>query len=147
MMLKWLSDKITGQETGTLPEVTPEIGAAALLIEDAHRDDHYSEIERDLATSAIMKLFNLSNPEAVAMRRDAEEAQGHSGYIMRFCVAAQKLDADTKERLVTHLWAIIDSDQEETVAESMLVNSVIDMLGISRERARALRLPPLTPEK
>ena len=139
-MLHWLSDThFKGDPSDRPGPVSPEVAAAALLIEAAHRDSNYTEIERDLATSAIMKMFRKDNAEAVALRREAEAAQASAPYMMRYMTAARDLDPDTKEKFITQLWCVIDSDREETVAESMLVSSVIDVLGISRERARSLR--------
>lgn len=147
MILHWLSEKLfPGDGDGnTEPSpVRPEIGAAALLIEAAHRDGEYTEIERDLATNAIMKLFHLDNAAARALRIEAEEAQAEAAYMMRFATAARQLDSDQKERLVTQIWAVADSDRVETISETTLIHSITDILGIPAERAKALH--PKKPE-
>lgn len=141
-MLQWLSEKLfPGDGDGnTHPtDVTPQIGAAALMIEAVHRDGVYTQVEKDLATHALMKLFRLGNAEATELRKQAEKAQSEASYMMRFAVAAGKLDADCKEHLITTLWSLIDSDDRDTIPENFLVRSVIDVMGISHERARALR--------
>ena len=143
-MLQWLSEKLfpdDGDGNTQASPVRPEVGAAALLIEAAHRDGKYTEVEKDLATSAAMKLFNLNKMEAVELIKEAWAAQKDAPYMMRFAAAAKDLDADQREQLVTRLWWIIDSDREDTVTESQLIHSIVDVLEISQERAKALRLP------
>lgn len=143
-MLQWLSEKLfpnDGDGNTHHTPVRPEVGAAALMVEAAHRDGKYTEVEKDLATSAAMKLFNLNKMEAVELIKEAWAAQKVAPYMMRFAMAAKELGPDQREQLVTRLWWIIDSDRVDTINESLLIHSVIDILGISRERAKALRLP------
>lgn len=148
MMLKWISEKLfpnDGDGNTVAPSLSPEVGAAGLLIEAAHRDSTYTEVEKDLATQALMKLFLMDNPAAVALRQEAEMAQSKATTMMGFASAARGLELEVKEALITRLWAITGSDQQDTVAESALVRSVIDVFGISQDRGRALK-PAASPD-
>lgn len=149
-MLQWLSEKLSPskEETPRTPEpVSPEAGAAALIIEAAHRGGSYTEVERDIATAALMKLFSLNNAEAVALRREAQAAHREAPQLMRFAQAARDLDVEKKEQLITKLWEILDSCEKGLPANPELISSVTDVMGLSTERARALRLPVPTKKK
>ena len=58
--------------------------AAGLLIEAAKRDG-YTEVERDMATQAIMKLFHIDNASAVALRQEAEDLQAKATHDDGLC--------------------------------------------------------------
>ncbi|WOI54023.1 TerB family tellurite resistance protein [Parvularcula sp. LCG005] len=143
-MKKWM-DRIfpnSGDGNTQAPSVSPEIGAAGVLVEAAWRDGQYTEVERDIATAAIMKLFLLDNASAARLRQEAEAAQAKASTMMTFAAAARGLPSDKKEALITRLWAIIDSNGSATVPEEHVVRSVIDVLGVPQERGRGLRPAP-----
>ena len=119
--------------------LSPEEGAAGLLIEAAQREGGLTEVERDLVDAALMKLFLLTNPKAKALRVEAEAAQAKSATAMGFAAAAKALPPDQREQLVTHLWAVADSDGSNSAMERELMGTVETVFGLTRERVRALR--------
>ncbi|MEM9809935.1 MAG: TerB family tellurite resistance protein [Pseudomonadota bacterium] len=134
---EWLLSGDSDGETAA-PFVRPEVGAAGLLIVAAHRDGAYTDIEKDLATAALMKLFMLNNPDARALRVEAEEAIAGTRGIITFASAAKELDREDQEALITHLWRLV-ALQGETADENMLLSSIRDVLGFTRTQADALR--------
>ncbi|MEO1040925.1 MAG: TerB family tellurite resistance protein [Pseudomonadota bacterium] len=134
---EWLFPGDGDGATAELP-VSPRCGAAGLLVVAAHRDGTYSEIEKDLAAAALMKLFMMSNPEAKELRKEAEDALTGGQSMMAFAVAAKNLDREEQEALLSRLWRLVDTDGEP-VGENVLVSSVRDVLGFSQAQADALR--------
>lgn len=128
-----------GDGTTAPPQVSPEVGAAGLLIAAAHRDGKYTDVEKDAAAACLMKVFMLTNPDAQALRKEAEKAL-HEGQrsMMTFAVAAKELDRDDQETLISHLWRLVESDGE-TVGENTLISAIRDVLGFTRQQAEALR--------
>lgn len=128
-----------GDGSSAPAQVSKEVGAAGLLVAAAHRDGHYSDVESDLAAAAMMKLFMLTNPDAKALVRDAEKElfEGRRSF-MTFAVAAKKLDREDQETLIRHLWRLVETDGE-TLSENLLVSSVRDVFGMSREEAALLK--------
>ncbi|MEE4210882.1 MAG: TerB family tellurite resistance protein [Parvularcula sp.] len=115
------------------PACGPKTGAAALLVGAAHRDGHYSGVERDLVTAALMKLFMLSNPDARALRLEAEKVIGRGTDSAAAAQAASELETETREALVRHLWAIGGKNADALVAAAS------PHLGFSAAQADVLR--------
>ena len=125
-------------ETHPAP-LTADIGAAGLLIEASLRDGAYTEVERDLVTGTLMKLFRLPRPKAVELRKTAEAAQARSTTIMGFATSAAKLSADDRAQLVTCLWQILGSDDAEHAPESQVLGTTESVFGLTRQQLLALR--------
>lgn len=142
MVLKNLSEWLfpnDGDGETQAPSVSERVGAAGLLVAAAHRDGSYTDVERDLATAALMKLFHIGNPDATALRQEAEVElfEAHRSF-MTFAVAAKGLDREDQEALVQRLWRLVETDGEQ-LAENLLMSSIRDFLGFSRQQADALR--------
>nr|WP_233061628.1 TerB family tellurite resistance protein [Parvularcula mediterranea] len=110
-----------------------------MLVVAAHRDGNYTDVERDMAAAALMKLFHVPNPEARAMRDQAEEFlfAGARSFVF-FASAAKELDREDQETLITQLWRVVGSDGEE-LSENLLMSSIRDFLGFTRAQADALK--------
>ena len=130
-----------GDGNTQVPALSPEEGAAGLLIEAAQREGGLTEVERDLVDAALMKLFRLTNPQAKERRDAAEAAQTKSTTSMTFAAAAAQLSPEKREQLVTHLWAVADSDGSTSGMERELMGTVETVFGLSRDRVAALRAP------
>lgn len=142
MSLKNLSEWLfpgDGDGTTAAPAVDARVGAAGLLVAAAHRDGTYTDVEKDLATACLMRLFMLTNPEAKALREEAEGElfKGHRGFVT-FAAAAKSLEHDERETLISHLWRLISVDGQ-TNGEDILVSSVRFVLGFTRAQAEALK--------
>lgn len=128
-----------GDGTTAPPAVSPRIGAAGLLVVAAQRDGRFTQMERDVAIAALMKLCHIGNPEAKELLQEAEQELGEGQRsFMTFAVAAKGLERDEQEALITHLWRLVEVG-EETTTENILVSSVRDVLGMTRAQAEALR--------
>ncbi len=146
-MLGWITKKLFATKTPQAEvseppvpvQMTPQEGAAGVLIEMVHRDGAYTEVERDIVVQAMMRMFRCDRAEADKLRQRAEDKQRQEVTMMRFGVAARGLTAEEKEALVTYCWAILDSDGEASVPETQLLHSVSDVIGLPLDRVAALR--------
>ena len=121
------------------PALTPELGAAGLMVEASQRDGAYTEVERQGVTSALMKLFHLPGPKAAALRAQAEALQAESTTAMGFATAAAGLAPDDRDQLVAALWSLTRSDGSVTPMEHQVLGTVAEVFGLTRERLDALR--------
>lgn len=146
-MIKSLIDKVSntkappGSVLGGAMPLSPEIGAAGLLLHIAKRDGSYTEIEKDLIIGALMKLFHVLRPAALDHLHAAEEAEQEGVTISQKASAARDLPLEQKEMLLTRLWAMIDGDDKKTSDQMELMRVIADILGMGQERAKSLRLP------
>lgn len=142
MVIAKLSEWLTpdDEENNThAAKITPQVGAAGLLVVAAHHDESYTDVERDMASAALMKLFHIPNPEAKVMRGQAEEFlfAGERSFVF-FAAAAKQLDREDQETLMTQLWRLEGAGGNEA-SESPLMASVRDFLGFTEAQADALK--------
>jgi uncharacterized tellurite resistance protein B-like protein len=133
----WLSSH--GREGDTNPPVrTPQQGAAGLLVAAAHREGRYSLVEEEAVTASLMKLFMIGNPEASALRQEAEALVEESVSFLPFADAAKKLPEDDQAALLRQLWTVLTLGGEVS-GENPLFSRVRDILGFSPAEADALK--------
>ncbi|MCQ8185683.1 TerB family tellurite resistance protein [Parvularcula maris] len=117
---------------------TPQQGASGLLVAAAHRDGRYTLVEQDAVTAALMKLFMIGNPEATALRQEADAEVEKSMSFVPFAAAVKGLPKEEQADLIRQLW-VVTSVNGETLNEHLLISSVRDFLGFTRAEADALK--------
>jgi uncharacterized tellurite resistance protein B-like protein len=115
------------------------LAAAALLVEAAHLDESYDEVERQAVAQAISHEFKLSDEECETLLQQAEAAQHEATDLYRFI---RKFDSnfghEERLRLIEMLWQVVYSDGELHPYESNLIQRIAGMLHVTdRERAEA----------
>jgi len=118
-----------------------QLAAAALLVEAAHLDESYDDVERLAVAHAVTQEFELSEEECETLLQQAEAAQHEATDLYRF---VRKLDAslgrEDRLRLIEMLWRVVYSDGELHPYESNLILRIAGMLHVTdRERAEARR--------
>ena len=116
-----------------------QLAAAALLVEAAHLDESYDDVERLAVAHAVTQEFELSEEECETLLQQAEAAQHEATDLYRF---VRKLDAslgrEDRLRLIEMLWRVVYSDGELHPYESNLILRIAGMLHVTdRERAEA----------
>ena len=132
--------RITGGPSptpGAPPPLTPELGAAGLIVMAAHRDGVSTEVERQEATAALMKLLHLPGPKAAALRADAEAAEAAGLGEAALAAAAAALPADEREQLVTCLWSLSRLGPDD--AATTVLSAAAAAFDYAPERMTALR--------
>ena len=117
------------------------LAAAALLVEAAHLDESYDELERRAVVYVLKQEFELSDEECDTLIEQAEAAQHEATDLYRFI---RKFDSNfghaERLRLIEMLWQVVYADGELHPYESNLIQRISGMLHVTdRERADARR--------
>ena len=115
------------------------LAAAALLVEAAHLDESYDEVERHAVVHVLKQEFELSDEECDTLIEQAEAVQHEATDLYRFI---RKFDSNfghaERLRLIEMLWQVVYADGELHPYESNLVQRICGMLHVTdRERAEA----------
>ncbi len=119
------------------------LAVAALLVEAAVADDHYSDAEKALIERLLVSEFGVDATAVGEIRAEAERRQKEAVDLYRFIRVAKSLPPADKLRLVETLWRVILSDGEKHSWEDMLVRRVCGLLhvedvdsGLARQRVQ-----------
>ncbi len=115
------------------------LAAAALLVEAAHLDESYDEVERRAVVNVLKQEFELNDEECETLIEQAEAAQHEATDLYRFI---RKFDSnfghEERLRLIEMLWHVVYADGELHPYESNLIQRISGMLHVTdRERADA----------
>ena len=115
------------------------LAAAALLVEAAHLDESYDEVERHAVVNVLKQEFELNDEECETLIEQAEAAQHEATDLYRFI---RKFDSnfghEERLRLIEMLWHVVYADGELHPYESNLIQRISGMLHVTdRERADA----------
>lgn len=113
-------------------------GAAGLLVAAAQVDGSYTEVEKERVNKALMKVFQLASPAASKLRESAETLTRKDVTLIAFAQAAKGLESDTREKVLTWVWDVLDR-QLEAENPAAFVGRIADCWTMPRERAKALR--------
>jgi len=120
------------------------ISIAALLVEAAVADEHYTENERNVISRLLVGEFNVEKQRVGEILSEAEARQKESVDLYRFIKHAKTLSTDEKVVLIESLWRVILSDGEKDVYEDMFVRRVCGLIhvtdvesGLARKRVQA----------
>ncbi len=115
------------------------LAAAALLVEAAHLDESYDEVERHAVVNVLKQEFELNDEECETLIEQAEAAQHEATDLYRFI---RKFDSnfghEERLRLIEMLWHVVYADGELHPYERNLIQRISGMLHVTdRERADA----------
>ena len=116
------------------PALTPELGAAGLVAAASRRGGVATEVERQAASAALMKLLHVPGPRAAALRAEAEKLDADEASL---AAAAAGLDPDEREQLVGTPWTLSLDGPDD--GPNTVLSAVADAFGLSPERLAALR--------
>lgn len=119
-------------------EVTPREAAAALLVETALADHHFSEMERARIAQALRSAFELSADEAESLVAKGEALAHRAVDHYRFTkVVKEKMSVEEREALVEQLWRVAMADGGNTADEDAFIRRICPLLAVD-DRARVL---------
>ena len=139
-MIKALKDLFAGTpvETKAAVDVTPELAAAALMVEAAMSDGVYANVEHDEILDVLVTSFKLDADAAEAVLKQAEDLAEQAVDHHRFTKVVKMLDHDQRMQFMTDLWRVALADGERDAHEDMLLRRLAPLLALSdRERAEA----------
>jgi uncharacterized tellurite resistance protein B-like protein len=112
--------------TGTRPV---ELAACALLLELAHSDGQFSEVERQHIQRTLVRHFGLDDPAGAELLRLAEEERTRSLDHFQFTrLIAQEYDLGQKMVLAEIMWGVILADGHLSDHETHLVRKLASLM-------------------
>tara|TARA_B100000614_G_C14134657_1_gene321563 strand:- start:35 stop:460 length:426 start_codon:yes stop_codon:yes gene_type:complete len=103
------------------------ISIAALLIHSAKIDEKFTQKERTIIKSALIKMgANQSNLDEII--KNAEIKEQDSNQILEFTKEVKNKSLDEKKIVIEALWTIIYSDKQADMYESNLMRRLSGLL-------------------
>ena len=110
---------------GAVPDRALQIAACALLLEMAHADRDFSDVERRHIEEIAMRQFELDADEAQALMAVAEQARGRAVDLHQFTsLVSQHYDEGQRMVLAELLWRIVYADGALAEAETQLARKI-----------------------
>tara|TARA_B100001063_G_C16759880_1_gene555367 strand:+ start:2021 stop:2416 length:396 start_codon:yes stop_codon:yes gene_type:complete len=103
------------------------IGIAALLVHAAKIDENYSEKEKDLIRSFILKITNNTSAKNEILQK-AEKLEADSNQLLNFTNIIKKNSIESKAKIIEELWKIIISDDSIDQFESNLMRRICGLI-------------------
>ncbi|NNU15154.1 TerB family tellurite resistance protein [Parvularcula sp. ZS-1/3] len=140
-MLDRLFKNFRKEEAPTKDENALPRAVAALLVEAARADEEYTDDERDLIVKLLRGEFDLTEEEAVELRREAEEAQAAANDLYGFSrVVKEELDREGKMQLIEAMWRVVLTDAERDPHEEMVIRRLVGLIHLEdRDSTEARR--------
>jgi uncharacterized tellurite resistance protein B-like protein len=122
------------------PNARRQVAAAALLAEAAHLDAAFGARERDAIEAALMQRFQLTEGDARALMRAAEEerADRYDDTVFTETVR-QSFSPEERRDLIAMLWEVAFADGRLHKFEAHLVGRIAKQIGISDAVSEELR--------
>src|SRR5215813_8263850 len=104
-----LTGRSQGPATGSDREL--KVCVAALLVEAARMDDHYSAAERSAIERILAERYELSAAETGDLLATAERAVDHATKLFRFTdTVVQKVSVEDRVRILEMMWEVAYAD-------------------------------------
>ena len=125
-----------------LTEEEEEEAVAALLVEAAHADDVYEEIERDTIDRVLACRFDLDADAAERLRARGEAARQAATDLVRFTQAIKRaVPHEHRVGVIEAIWEVAYADGNRDHDENALVRRLCGLLyvpdkdaGLARQR-------------
>lgn len=127
----------TAEKTHSISE--KQLAAATLLVEAAHMDASFDQIERTTIESVVRRRFDLSAEEATTLIDEAEKTQDQSNQILRFTrTIKETYPPEERVELMEMLWEVVYADGELDQYEANLMRRIGGLIYVSdRDRGDA----------
>lgn len=114
------------------PEGDPvQLATAAILLELAHADQHFSDREEAQLVESMKETFGLTEELAKRIMASAEESRGRTIDHWAFTNAIrQQTDRGQRMEIVRMMWRMVLADGRLHDYEEYLVRKLSDLLGI-----------------
>jgi len=115
------------------------VAACALLLELAHADDDFSEVERQRIARAAREM-GVEEADLREVLRLAEEERRESVDLFQFTrLVAEGFSRDERLRLIEAIWGVVYSDGILTEAENRLARRIAELLGFQHPEVQAVK--------
>ncbi len=131
-MLTDLIRRLTAPDPAPLPHHDARLALAALLVRIARTDGDYADIEKAQIDRVLAHRYALSDPEARALRQEAETLEAEAPDTVRFTRAIKDcVPYDDRVHVIEALWFIVLADGTRDHEEDALLRMVAPMLGVN----------------
>ena len=103
----------------------------ALLIHAAKIDENYSEAEKKIIKTTIMRLCETNFTETEKLFKLAEKKEAESNQIVEFTKEIKKHSLEFRLKIIEIIWQIVYSDGNSDNYESNLIRRVCGLLYVS----------------
>ncbi len=118
-----------------------QLATAALLVETVRLDGGIDAAERAAAHRAVRTKFGLTDAEAAALIRLAEEqAREATDYYQFTSLINKRLSASQKERVIELMWQVAYADADLSAHEQHVVRKIADLLHVPHRAYIAAKL-------
>jgi uncharacterized tellurite resistance protein B-like protein len=116
-----------------------QLALTALLIEAAHSDDHFEQVERTAIARILERRFGLAAPEIRSLLVQGEAAAAESAELFHFTrIVNERLSPGERVELVEMLWEVAYADGVLDEYEDSLLRRVGGLIYVpDRERGMA----------
>ena len=144
-MASWIRGLFGGDklpDTSAEPPVEDDLrlAAAALMVEAARLDDTIDEAERDRIGELVQWRFGLSEGDAAALIRRAEDVtDGPAHWHGLTSSLRDRLDDDERVQIIEMLWDVAYADGHLHHLEASLLRRAASLLNVSDRQSGAAR--------
>ncbi|MEE9224788.1 MAG: TerB family tellurite resistance protein [Bacteroidota bacterium] len=111
------------------------LATCALLLEMAHADQEFSEVEKNTIISLLAAQFHLSDEVVNDLMRVAEKERRESTDLWGFThLIDARYSEKQKVKVVEILWRVVYSDGKVDMHEEYLVRKLSYLLGLKHEQ-------------
>jgi uncharacterized tellurite resistance protein B-like protein len=126
-------EKSGGEPVGTSYDV--RIATCALLLEMAHIDGEFSELEKESILEVLKNKYELSVEHAAALMKTAEEELEKSIDLWQFAKRInENYSTEEKIKIIETVWHLIYTDGVLDKHEDYLVHKLATLLRLSHEQ-------------
>ncbi len=124
--------RLTQPDPQPLDDGDARLALTALLVRVARSDGHYDDEERKRIDRIAAARYGLSQPDAAALRIEAEELEQQAPDTVRFTRAIKDAVAyDHRIAVIEALWAVVLADGVREAEEDSLLRLACSLLGVS----------------
>jgi uncharacterized tellurite resistance protein B-like protein len=149
-LVKKFLGKSSSDASGAEKETTSHdvrIATCALLLEMAHIDGEFSELERESIINIIKKDYDLSDEHAVVLIEAAGEELQRSIDLWKFArLINQNYSTDEKIQIIEMVWKVIYTDGKLDKHEDYLVHKLANLLRLTHKELIDAKAKVLHPE-
>jgi len=108
-----------------------QLATAVLLLESARCDFDLRADEFNAILGAVRRMMGLTEDEAAAVIRYAEEEVRQSRRLYEFtALIDETYSSEQKKALVEHLWHVVFADAQLVASEEYVVRKIADLLNV-----------------
>jgi len=111
-----------------------QIATCVLLLEMAHSDEEFSDVERDTILTIVKKEFALSEETARELLDISRKRRDNSIDLWQFAKVIRKhYSLQEKTKVIEAIWSVIYADGTLSPHEDYLVHRLSKLLGLSHK--------------